>query len=175
MTISSPFPTPLVRGYASAFGQGFERFHVADGPPRFVKFRDRPTVAYNVQWTLTRAQYAAFSNWYRLNLGNGNRWFETRLDFGDYDFEAGEPVLRTVDAHFTGSPSLSRDPTTCHGWSVAGTLEVREPPEDAIIAWPIVDGGQPDRLPQGLLDGGEHDDLPLDILDGGNAYAGGSA
>lgn len=166
--IGSPFPPPLVSGYGAQFGQGFTRRQVADGPPRYIKTRDRPTESYSVTWTLSRAQFASFSNWFRQNLGHGNLSFLTLLDFGD----GVEPELRQVEAHFTGAPSFQRNATTCHGWSVSGNLEVRDPPED-IVAVELLDGGQHDALPTEILDGGEHDDLPTDILDGGLARTGG--
>ena len=175
MTISSPFPVPLVSGYGSGFQQGFERLQVADGPPRFIKTRDRPSQVYSVTWQLTRRQFVDFSNWYRLTLGNGNFSFETALDFGDTDYDADEPVLRTVEVHFVGSPQFTRNPGSCHAWGVQGSLEVLVPPEDEIVFWPIIDGGAPDALPVDILDGGEHDDLPVDIVDGGQAHLGGTA
>lgn len=175
MTQTSPFPVPRITGYGSQFGQGFERYQVADGPPRFIKTRDRPTEVYSVNWNLTRAQFAAFSNWFRLNLGNGNRSFLTLLDLGDHDFEAAEPILRMVEVHFVGAPSFSRDPDSCHGWSVSASLELLTPPEDQIRYWPTIDGGFPDALPGDILDAGVFDDLPVDIVDGGQAALGGEA
>ena len=139
MTITSPFPVPRITGYGATFGQGFVRLQVADGPPRFIKTRDRPTEVYSVNWNLTRAEYAAFANWFRINLGHGNRSFTTRLDFGDHDFDSDEPILRTVEVHFVGAPQFSRDSASCHGWSVSGALEVLTPPEDAIRYWPILE------------------------------------
>lgn len=175
MTTTSPFPVPKVSGYGSAFGLGFERYQVADGPPRFIKTRDRPTEVYSVIWNLDRAQFAAFSNWFRFNLGHGSRSFLTVLDFGDHDFDQAEPILRPVEVHFVDAPRFGRNPTSAHGWTVSASLEVLIPPETAIRYWPTIDGGFPDALPGDGLDGGEHDDLPVDIVDGGQAGRGGEA